>query len=60
MWNVERLKSYHVDNHFPECLTLFLAEILEDVTVFFLQQFEPHGQMMVFQHRFIIIHQSKF
>lgn len=30
------LASYHVNHHFPECLALLLAKILEDVAVFLL------------------------
>lgn len=42
--------AHHVYDHPPECLLLFLREVLEDVTVVFLQQFEAHSQVVVFQH----------
>lgn len=44
------VSPHHVDNHPPERLPLLLGEILEDVAVVFLQQFEAHGQVVVLQH----------
>lgn len=49
-------KSHHVDHHFTERIFLFLAEVLEDVTVFFLQQFKAHSQVVILQNRSIIVH----
>lgn len=54
------LASYHVNHHFPERLALLLAKILEDVAVFLLKQFESHSEVVVLQHRLVIIHQSEF
>ena len=41
---------HHVDDHPAERLPLLLGEVLEDVAVVFLQQFEAHGQVVVLQH----------
>lgn len=42
--------SHHVDHHLAERVPLLLAEVLEDVTVVFLEQFEAHGEVVVLQH----------
>lgn len=41
---------HHFYDHPPERLPLLLGEVLEDVAIFFLQQFEAHGQVVIFQH----------
>lgn len=41
---------HHVYDHPPESLPLFLGQVLEDVAVVFLQQFEAHSQVVVLQH----------
>lgn len=51
-------RSYHVDHHLPERLTLFLGQVLEDVTVLLLKQFETHSKMVVLQDRFVVVHQG--
>lgn len=43
--------AHHVDDHLAQALPLALAEVLEDVTVVFLQQLEAHGQVVILQHR---------
>lgn len=40
-------QSHHVDDHLAEGVPLFLAEILENVTALFLQQFEAHSKVVV-------------
>ena len=50
---------HHVYDHPAEALLLLLAEILEDVTVFLLQQLEAYGQVVVLQHRLIVVHQGQ-
>lgn len=52
--------SHHVDHHLAEGVSLFLAEVLEDVTVVFLEQFEAHSEVVILQHRGIVIHQREF
>lgn len=49
-------EAHHVDHHFTERVFLLLAQFLEDVTIFFLQQFEAHSQVMILQDRGIIVH----
>ena len=51
--------SHHVDDHLAEGLSLLLREVLEDVTVVFLQELESHGQVMVLQHGLIVVHQRQ-
>ena len=53
-------RFYHIDDHFPERLSLLVGQIAEYVAVGVLQQFERHGQMMVLQHRFVVVQQSQF
>lgn len=50
--------SYHVDHHLPERLTLLLGQVLEDVAVLLLKQFETHREMVVLQDGFVIVHQG--
>lgn len=50
--------THHVNDEFPQALFLPLAEVLEDVTVLLVKQLEAHSQVMVLQHRLIVIHQS--
>jgi len=52
--------THHIDDQFPQALSLPLAQVLEDVTVLLVQQLEAHGQVMVLQHRLIVVHQRKF
>lgn len=42
--------SHHVDDHFAQRLSLFFAEVLEDVTVVLLQKLEAYSQMVILQH----------
>ena len=49
------LTTYHINNHFPQSLSLFLGQVDKDITVRILQQFEGHCQMMVLQDRLIIV-----
>ena len=58
MYKVQQ--SHHVDHHLSEGVFLFLAEVLEDVTVVFLQQFEAHSEVVILQHRGIVVHQCQF
>ena len=50
---------HHVYDHSPQRLPLLLGEVLEDVTVVFLQQLEAHGQVVVLQHWLIVVHESQ-
>lgn len=50
---------YHVDDHFAQGLPLFFAEVLEDVTVVLLQKLEAYGQVVILQHRRVIVHQRQ-
>ena len=52
--------AHHVDDHLPERLALLFAEIGEDVAVGVLQQLEGHGQVVVLQHRLVVVHQRQF
>ena len=52
--------AHHVDDHLAQALPLALAEVLEDVTVVFLQQLEAHGQVVILQHRLVIVHERQF
>lgn len=51
--------AHHVDDHLAQALPLALAEVLEDVTVVLLQQLEAHSQMVVLQHRLVIVHECQ-
>lgn len=51
--------SYHVDDHLAQGLPLLLGEVLEDITVVLLQQLESYSQVMVLQHRLVIVHQGQ-
>lgn len=42
--------SHHINHHLAEGVFLFLAEVLEDVTVVFLEQFEAHSEVVILQH----------
>lgn len=50
---------YHVNHHLPEGLALLLGQVLEDVTVLLLEQFEAHGKVVVLQHGFVVVHQGQ-
>ncbi|KAG7259330.1 hypothetical protein CRUP_017137 [Coryphaenoides rupestris] len=39
----------------PPCLPQWVDDVLEDVTVLLVQQLEAHGQVMVLQHRLIVM-----
>lgn len=51
--------SYHVYDHFAQGLSLLLAEVLEDVAVVFLQKLEADSQVVILQHRRVIVHQGQ-
>lgn len=53
------LTSHHVDHHLAEGVSLLLAEVLKDVTVFFLEQLEAHSEVVILQHRGIVVHQRQ-
>lgn len=50
---------YHVDHHLPERLPLLLGQVLEDVAVLLLQQFEAHCQVVVLQDGLVVVHQRQ-
>lgn len=50
---------HHVDHHLPERLPLLLGQVLEDVAVLLLQQFEAHCQVVVLQDGLIVVHQCQ-
>lgn len=52
--------AHHVDDHLAQALPLALAEVLENVAVVFLQQLEAHGQVVILQHRLVIVHERQF
>ena len=56
---VSSFKSHHVYDHLAQRELLLLAEVGEDVTVVLLQQLEAHGQVVVLQHRLVVVHQSQ-
>lgn len=51
--------TYNVNDHLAQWLSLFLGQVLEDVTVLFLQQFKTYSQVMILQHRRIIVHEGQ-
>ena len=59
MTNVVPVGSYHINDHFSHGQPLLPAQVLEDITVFVLHEFERHGQVVILQHRLIIVHQGK-
>ena len=52
--------SHHINHHFPETLPFFSTQINENITVLVLEELEGDSQMVVFQHRLVIVHQSQF
>ena len=56
---VEEEVSYHVNDHLSEGLPLFLGQVTEDITVGALQQLEGDGQVVVLQHRLVVVHQRQ-
>lgn len=54
-----RQGPYHVNHHLPERLPLLLGQVLEDVAVLLLQQFEAHCQVVVLQDRLVVVHQRQ-
>ena len=51
--------AYHVNHHFPKGLLLLPRKVDEDITFWILKQLEGHGQVMVLQHRLVIVHQGQ-
>lgn len=56
MWRA----SHHVDDELAETLPLSFCEVLKDVTVFLVKKLEAHGEVVVLQHRLIVIHEGQF
>lgn len=52
--------SYHIYDHFAQRLSLLFAEVLKDVTVVFLQKLKANSQVVILQHRRVIVHQGQF
>lgn len=52
--------SYHVYDYFAQGLSLFFAEVLEDIAVVFLQKLKANSQVVILQHRRVIVHQGQF
>lgn len=50
----------HINDKLPQALSLPLAEVLKDVTVVLVEQLEADGQVMVLQHRLVVVHQGQF
>ena len=58
-WDGDDDEAHHVDHHFPKSLLLFPRQVDEDITFWVLKQLEGDGQVMVLQHRLVIVHQSQ-
>lgn len=51
--------QHHFDDHFANDLTLVLWYVGEDVARLVLQYFEGHRQMMILEHRLVIVHDGQ-
>lgn len=51
--------SHHINDHFAQRLSLLFAKVLKDVTVVFLQKLKAHSQVVILQHRRVIVHQGQ-
>ena len=51
--------THHVDDQLAEALPLPLGEVLEDVTVVLVEELEAHGQVVVLQHRLVVVHEGQ-
>ncbi len=52
-------QPHHIYGHLSKGLSLFLAEIAEDITVLLLEKLEAHSQVMVLQHGGVVVHESE-
>ena len=52
-------EAYHIYDHFPQGLSLFLGQIDEDITVGVLKKFEGDGQMVVLKDGLVIVHNGQ-
>lgn len=51
--------SHHVNDHFAQRLSLLFAEVLKDVTVILLQELKADSQVVILQHRRVVVHQGQ-
>lgn len=51
--------THHVDDELAETLPLSFGEVLENVTVFLVEEFEAHRQVMVLQNRLVVVHERQ-
>lgn len=52
-------KYYHVNDHLAQGLALFLVKTAENVAVWILKQLECHGEMVVLEHRLVVVHERQ-
>lgn len=60
VFSIRAAGTYHVDNHLAQTLPLLLREVVEHAAVFLLHELEAYRQVMVLQHRFVVVHQRQF
>lgn len=51
--------SYHIYDHLAQRLPLLFAKVLEDVTIVLLQKLKAYSQVVVLQHRRVVVHQRQ-
>lgn len=51
--------SYHIYDHLAQRLPLLFAEVLEDVTIVLLQKLKAYSQVVILQHRRVVVHQRQ-
>ncbi len=51
--------QHHVDDHFSDDAPLLLVELGEDVARLVLQNLEGDGQVVVLQHRVVVVHEGQ-
>ena len=53
------LELNNFSHHFPDTLSLLLAQAGEDVTLVVLDELEGHGQVVILQHGLVIVDQCQ-
>lgn len=53
------ISVYHINSHLPESCSLFPRKRGQNIHLIRLQQLKCNGQMMIFQHRLIIVHECE-
>ena len=51
--------AHHVNDHFPQGLSLFLGQVDEDITVGVLKEFEGDSQVVVLEDGLVIVHDGQ-